>query len=129
VDSPARAYAIITVGNLVAGFAVGGVSVGLNTLVYKITPAAGRAVQFAVYTILVILLAAPLPLLGGHLPDWLAALGLPRDLRFTFYTAGVFILISALVSRKIGEPGSCRARHMLRTLGNQWLAPLLRWWQ
>ena len=128
VDSPARVYAVIAVINLLAGFVVGGVSVGLNTLVYKVTPAAGRSVQFAVYSILVVLLAAPLPAIGGHMPAWLHSLGLPSDVRFTFYAAGFFVLISALVSRQIGEPGSCRARQMIREIGGQWLAPVLRWW-
>ena len=127
VDSAARVYRTIPVVNLLAGFVVGGVSVALNTLVYKVTPAAGRAVQLAVYSIIVVLLAAPMPALGGHLPDWLSRLGLAHDLRYTFYAAGFFMLASALVARRIGEPGSRRARHMLRDLGSQWLAPILRW--
>lgn len=122
-DTPMRVYVLISLANLVAGFVVAGVGVALNTLVYKVTPKAGRAVQFAVYSILVVLLAAPMPALGGHLPDWLHALGLPRDLRFTFYTAGVLLLIAALVSRRISEPDTCRARDLARMLGSRWRAP------
>ena len=126
VDSPLRAYEIVSAANIVAGACVGGVSVALNTLVYKVTPSAGRSVQLAVYSILIVLLAAPLPTIGGHVPDWLAAIGLPRDLRVTFYIAGGLILLSALVSRAVPEPGSCRARRMLRELGSQWLALVVR---
>jgi MFS family permease len=127
MDSPGRIYAVITAVNLVAGFVVGGVSVALNTLIYKVTPAAGRSVQLAVYSILVVLLAAPLPAIGGHVPDWLSAFGLARDLRYTFYAAGLFVALSAVVSRLIREPDSCRAREVIRTLGSEWLTPLRRW--
>ena len=127
MDSPGRVYVVVSAVNLLVGVGLSGIIVGMNTLIYKITPAAGRSVQFAVYSIVVVLMAAPLPAIGGHLPDWLHAIGLPRDLRCTFYAAGAFMLLSALMSRRIGEPGSCRARHMVRALGNQWLAPVLRW--
>jgi MFS family permease len=127
MDTPSRVYSVIPYTNLIGGFLVGGVSVGLSTLVYKVTPKAGRSVQLAVYSIIVVMLAAPLPALGGHLSDWLHTFGLPRDLRYTFYLSSLFILLSAVVSRRIVEPGSRLARHMIRSLGNQWLAPVLRW--
>ena len=127
IDSPGRVYAVLPLVNLVAGCVAGGVNVALSTLIYKVTPVAGRSVQLAVYSILVVLLAAPLPALGGHLPDWLASLGLARDLRYTFYAAGLFILSSAVVSRWIREPDSCRARDVIHTLGSEWLAPVRRW--
>lgn len=128
IDSPSRAYAILPVVNLVAGFVVGGVGVALNTLVYKVTPAQGRSVQLAVYSILVLAVAAPFPALGGHLPDWLGHLGLHGDLRVTFYTAGAFVLIAAWAARGIDEPGSSRTGPMLRGLGMQWLSPMVKWW-
>ena len=127
VDSPMRVYTVIATANPVAGFVLSGVNVAMNTLVYKVTPAAGRSVQFAVYSIVVVLLAAPMPAVGGRLPGWLHAAGLPHDLRFTFYTAGLLLVIAAIVSRRIREPDSRRARDMVRALGNQWLLPLRRW--
>ena len=72
-------------------------------------------------------MTAPLPSFGGHLPDWFAGIGLPADLRLTFYTGGLFMMLSALVARRIHEPGARSARHMLRELGTQWLLPILRW--
>ena len=128
MTSAERVYMVIPVINLLAGFVVGGVSVSLNTLIYKLTPTAGRSVQFAVYSIIVVLLAAPLPTIGGHLPGWLSSAGLPSDLRFTFCLAGVFIVLSALVARRIHEPGSGRTAAMLRDVGDQWLPPFMRWW-
>jgi hypothetical protein len=128
VDRPARVYAVITAVNLVAGAAAAGVSVSLSTLVYKVTPSAGRAVQLAVYSIAVTLFAAPLPTIGGHVPDWLCGLGLPRDLRFTFYAAGVFMLASSAVARRIADPRSFRTRHMLRDFGGRLCPPAMRWW-
>ncbi|KPK80053.1 MAG: hypothetical protein AMJ81_12505, partial [Phycisphaerae bacterium SM23_33] len=47
-------YLAIPPINLLAGFAAGGVAVGLSTLVYKVTPDAGRSVQLAIYSILVV---------------------------------------------------------------------------
>jgi len=128
LDSPQRVYWVIPPVNLIAGSVVAGVSVSLNTLIYKLTPTAGRSVQFAVYSIIVTLLAAPLPTVGGHLPDWLKATGLPDDLRFTFYTAGILIFLSAWVARKIHEPGSGRTGEMLRNIGLMRLPVVVRWW-
>jgi len=85
-------------------------------------------VQFAVYSIIVVLLAAPPPTIGGHLPDWLKSAGLPDDLRFTFYTAGALIFLSALVARRIREPGSGRTGEMLRNIGLMRLPVVVRWW-
>jgi MFS family permease len=127
VDTAARAYAVIAPVNLLAGAAVGGVNVALNTLLYKVTPAAGRSVQFAVYSILVVALAAPFPAIGGRLPAWLQSLGLPDNLRCTFYLAGLLILASAFAARRIAEPNAGLARRLARSLGSQWLAPVRRW--
>ena len=127
LDTARAVYFTIPLINLIAGAAAGGVGVALSTLLYKVTPSRGRSVHLAVYSIVVVLTAAPLPSLGGHLPDWFAGLGLPADLRLTFYIAGLFMLLSALVARRIHEPGARRARHMLRDFGAQWLTPILRW--
>jgi MFS family permease len=126
IDTPRRAYIILPMANLIAGFTISGFNVAMSTLIYKVTPSAGRSVQMAVYSILVTMVVAPLPALGGHLPDWLHSLGgvlhlaVDRDLRYTFYTAGLFIVISSLVARKIHEPGSHPARQMVLSLGNQY---------
>jgi MFS family permease len=127
VASPRAVYTIIPAVNLFAGASAGGVSVALSTLLYKATPAAGRAMQFAVYSVVVVLAAAPLPAVGGHLPGWLTGIGLSADLRFTFFAAGLVMLLSACVSRRIGESGSYRAREMLRHFGAQLAPALLRW--
>lgn len=106
VSSPGALYWIIGPANLLSGFAVGGISVALNTLIYKVTPNAGRSGQLAVYSSVVVLLAAPMPSIGGHLPGWLHSIGIHSDIRCTFYTCTVFATAAAFVSRYIHEPGS-----------------------
>ena len=88
----------------------------LNTLVYKVTPSAGRSVQFAIYSIIVTLGAAPFPALGGHMPDWFKAMGYHVDLRVTFFTSILFIAAAALAAFLIREPGARRTRDMVRQL-------------
>jgi hypothetical protein len=109
-------YAIVIPVNLLGGFAMAGVAVALNTLVYKVTPDAGRAVQFAIYSILVVAAASPMPALGGHLPGWLRSLGVAADLRCTFYASALFALAAAVAGRCIKEPDSRHTAEMLRDL-------------
>jgi MFS family permease len=111
-----RVYIVIGGINLVVGFAIGGVVVAIQTLIYKVTPQRGRSVQLAVYAIVVTLVAAPMPVLGGQLPDLLGKLGLPNDLRTTFMATSLFIFAAVLVARFIREPGATRTRDMVRSL-------------
>lgn len=116
VDSAADAYRVITVANVIAGLCHGGVSVALNTLLYKITPSAGRSIQFAVYSVIVTLAVAPMPVLGGHLPAWFGRIVSAADLRLTFYASVPFLLAAAFVARRIREPEACRTRDLIRSL-------------
>ena len=109
-------YRIVFPVNLLGGFLVAGVSVALNTLVYKITPSAGRSVQFAVYSIIVVLCAAPMPALGGHLADFAQAHWPAIGLRATFYASIPFILFAALAARFIREPDSRHTGELVRNL-------------
>jgi hypothetical protein len=128
VDNAGAVYHIIPVVNLVGGACMSGVGVALGVLIYKATPSVGRSIHLATYSIVVTLLAAPLPWIGGHLTGWMTELGVHSDVRFTFYLAGAFVLLSSLVTRRIEEPGARRTREMLRDLGTQWLNPFLRKW-
>ena len=116
VSSRVAVYAIIGPLNLLGGFASAGISVALSTLLFKVTEGAGRSVQLAVYSILVTLLTAPLPVLGGHLPDWLQSLGVRADLRITFYAGIPAILGAALIARRLREPGAHQAVELVRNL-------------
>jgi MFS family permease len=109
-------YYIVAPMNLLGGFLIAGISVALSTLVYKITPSAGRSVQFAIYSIIVTLAAAPMPFLGGYLTDELQRLLPWADLRITFFAAMPFVLAAAFVARFITEPGSRRTGDLLRNL-------------
>ncbi len=116
VDTAKAAYWIIPPANVIAGLGHGGVAVALTTLLYKVTPSAGRSVQFAIYAILVTLVTAPMPILGGHLPAWLDRIVPQADLRLTFYASIPFLIIAGFVARRIREPAACRTRVLLRSL-------------
>jgi MFS family permease len=110
-------YLVLPAVHLLVGFASAGIIVALNTLIYKVIPPAGRAVQAAVYSILVTLAAAPMPALGGHLPDWLhRVFGVPPDLRYTFYAQIVAVTAAALVARRLYEPTARATRELLTRL-------------
>lgn len=111
-----RVYIAIPITNLIGGLATGGISVALTTLIYKVIPDSGRSVQLAVYSIGVLLLAAPMPTIGGHLPDWLRSMGIGADLRSTFYASIPFALAAALVARHITEPDACGTIELARTV-------------
>ncbi len=116
LTKPMLVYATVIPLNLIGGFAIAGISVALNTLIYKVTPSAGRSVQLAVYSVIVILLAAPMPAVGGHLPDWLKALGISTDIRCTFYVTCPIMLAAAIAARRIGEPDASHATEMVKNL-------------
>lgn len=120
--SPFIIYCAVIPLNLIGGIAVAGISVALSTLLYKVTPSAGRSVQLAVYSIIVTLLAAGLPTLGGCLP-WMANAALHAcgiaghaDIRLTIVASSPFFLAAALAARGIREENSGHTREMLREL-------------
>ncbi len=106
VNDTLSAYIILPLVNVIVGFASAGISVALSTLIYNVTPTAGRSVQFAVYSIVVTLLAAPMPALGGLMPGWIKAMGLHTDIRCTFYATMVFTFSSLLIAARIPEIGA-----------------------
>lgn len=109
-------YWLVAPLNLLGGFLIAGISVALSTLIYKVTPVAGRSVQFAIYSIIVTLAAAPMPYLGGYLTDELQHLLPHADLRVTFFAAMPFILASAFIARFIREPDSRGTGELVRNL-------------
>ena len=116
VNSAVRAYAIMIPVNLWQGFWISGLSVASATLIFKITPSAGRSVQFALHSVAVVLIAAPMPTIGGHIPDWFKAIGINADLRVTFYLVSLFALASGFIARWIPEPDASRTGVLLRDL-------------
>jgi MFS family permease len=109
--------------HLLSGFAVGGLNVALNTLIYKVTPSAGRSMQFAVYSILVVLISAPMPTLGAYLPRWARALGWPADVRLTFAVSAIFAAAAVMAALRIRETDCRGARELLRRLPGHLLRP------
>jgi MFS family permease len=123
VNSAQTFYFVVAPINLLVGFAIGGISVSLSTLLYKVTPSAGRSAQLAVYATVAVILAAPMPYLGGHFPTWLRSLGINADLRCTFYACVLFAAAAAYVSRYIQEPGSRGTSEMVSNLPGHIVKP------
>ncbi|MHB9110381.1 MAG: MFS transporter [Armatimonadota bacterium] len=109
-------YALVGPLNLLGGFLIAGISVALSTLIYKVTPSAGRSVQFALYSIIVTIAAAPMPYLGGYLTDKLREILPWADLRVTFFAAMPFVIAAAFVARYIKEPDSRGTVELVRDL-------------
>ena len=116
IDSSTSAYLILPFANVIAGLCIGGVSVALSTLIYKVTPSAGRSIQFAVYSVIVTLAVAPMPVIGGFMPAWFARITPGTDLRITFYACVPLLLAASLVARRIREPDSRPTRDLLKSL-------------
>jgi MFS family permease len=119
IDKAILAYALLIPINLIQGFLIAGFGVALNTLFFKVTPSVGRSAQIAVYSIIVVLCAAPTPALGGHLPEMMKSLGIHTDLRITFYLVSPIFLASAFVARRIREDGARPARDLLRAAASR----------
>jgi len=116
VTSAMSAYCILMPVNLIAGFTGTGMSVALSKMLFNVTTETGKSVQLAVYSIMVYLFCAPMPAIGGHLPDWLRAIGIHADLRCTFYVVPIFTLSAALIANKIKEPNSRQTSEFVRNL-------------
>ena len=123
MDTARAVYFIAPTLNLIGGFAIAGISVGLSTLIYKVTPSAGRSMQFAVFSVVVLLLVSPMPTIGGHLPGWLKSLGIHSDLRSTFYTSVLFIGGAAWMAKYIREPESRRTGELISRLASHLFKP------
>ena len=116
-------YTVIVPVNLIMGFVAAGVGVGLTTLLYKVTPNAGRSVQFAVYSVTILLLVSPMPTIGGYLPDWLKAIGIHADLRCTFYATTIILFGAVFAARAVKEPDSIGAVELVLSLPEHIMKP------
>ncbi|MCE5315102.1 MAG: MFS transporter [Armatimonadota bacterium] len=116
VTTAKMVYYLVCPAHIVVGIAVGGITVALNAMVFKVTPVSGRSVQLAIYTIIVTLVAAPMPTIGGYLPDWLHSLGIDIDLRCVFWASQFFIFIATLIACTIHEPLSRSAKELVHDL-------------
>jgi MFS family permease len=123
VDSPTLVYCLIAPHHIIVGFMFAGFSVAMATLIYKVTPVQGRSVQMAIYAILVTLIPAPMPTLGGCIMNWLHSMGFNVDLRVLFETTIVFAMLAVLAGRRIREDGarsvSTLVRHLPMRLAEQ----------
>ncbi len=111
--SPQRALWLLPWTNFVAGFAGAGFGVALSTMMYKATQPEGRSVQFALYGIVVALIGAPMPLVGGWLVSYLQRLGWAVDLRLTFYLWMAFMVTAAALACRLHDPESLSTRTLV----------------
>jgi len=109
-------YTVVAPLNIIAGFMSAGVGVGMITLLYKVTPSAGRSTQLAAHSILVQLLAAPMPALGSCLPGVFRHLGWDVGLRGTIAAGGVFAIAATLTSLLLIEDHAKSVRELLSNL-------------
>jgi hypothetical protein len=107
------AYWLIPWSNLFGGLGGSAMGVAISTLVYKTSHPEGRSVQFALYNVFVVLVGAPMPVLGGWLVSALSKAGHPIDLRLTFYLWSLFLLAALFVARRLREPDSVGARALV----------------
>ena len=71
----------------------------------------------ALHSVVVVLLAAPMPTLGGYLPKLLENIGLSTDLRATFATVMIFLVLAALVASRIPEQNAGAPKDVLKEVG------------
>ncbi len=120
---PHAVYMVLPFIHVLVGFASAGLAVALNTLIYKVIPPAGRSIQAAIYSIIVVLGAAPMPAIGGHLPGWLNSLGMHVDLRCTFFAQILVLAAAAYSARFIHEPDSQHTSNLVKKLLNHLKSP------
>lgn len=106
--TPKTVYELVIPANLFGGILGAGMAVALNTLIYKITPAQGRAMQLAIYSIVVTMFVAPLPILGGYIPHWING-----DLRIIFWITIIFYGMAAYAATKLSEEESRPTQEMI----------------
>lgn len=109
-----EAMVLISIGNLICGAGNAGLNIAVATLQYKASRPQGRSVQFAVYGVLVTLVGAPMPFIGGWLVPRLQAAGYNVDLRLLFYLWATSIFLSAAAAALlVREPESVSAKDLV----------------
>jgi len=112
--NPQMVYALVIPANLLGGIAGGGLFIAINTLIYKITPEQGRAMQLAIYSIVVTMIVAPLPIIGGYIPRLVKG-----DLRVIFWITIIFYGVAAYAATKISEEDARPTREMIAAFANK----------
>lgn len=107
------AYLLLPWGNLIASAGSAAVGVAVQTMMYKLTRPEGRSVQFAVYTMFIVMVSAPMPLAGAWLVDFLLRHHYAIDLRVTFLLWSVLMAAAALLSLRLTEHNSVSVRLLL----------------
>ena len=112
-EAPLRAYWLLPWTYFLAGWGSAAWSVAQTTMMYKLSKAEGREVQFGAFSVVVGLFSAPMPLLGGWIVNSLQTTGWHVDLRLTVYLWGGFTLAAAALASRLPEPGALLIRSIV----------------
>lgn len=111
--APERAMWLLPATNFLSGVSLAVAWIGIGTLVYKLTDPGNRAVQFAVTSVITVLVGAPMPLLGGWLTGVMHAAWPWADLRVTFLINIPLTAAAAIWAARLREEGSASTRHIV----------------
>lgn len=124
-NSPRLAYLLLPWSNFITGLGSAAIGIAITSMMYKLSRPEGRSIQFAVYSVFVAMVGAPMPVLGGWLVSHLQSAGYAIDLRITFYFWSAFIFFGAFLAAFLHEPEVIRTRTLVFTyIPNQ----LARFW-
>jgi MFS family permease len=113
-DSTLRhAMTVLLVPFFLSGVGASAFSIGITSLLYKVTKPEGRSIQFAAYSAFVTAIGAPMPVIGAWLVKHLQESGMAVDLRLTIYLHGLLVTSAALVAAHVREPASVSTRTLV----------------
>jgi MFS family permease len=118
---------LLPFGNFISGAGGAAFGVAITTGMYKLSSPHGRSIQFATYSVLITLLSAPMPALGGLLVTALQHAHLAVDLRLTFALWSAFMCLAAVLALGLREKGSLLARSLVIGYFPGALDQTLRW--
>ena len=104
---------LLPFGNFIAGCGGAAVAVAITTGMYKLSHPHGRSIQFATYSVLIMVFSAPMPVLGGCLVTALQKSHPGVDLRLTFAMWAVLMCVAAVLALRLREKGSLLARTLV----------------
>ncbi len=104
---------LLPFGNFMAGCGGAAFGVAVTTGMYKLTQPQGRSIQFATYSVLIMVFAAPMPVLGGYLVTALQKSHPGVDLRLTFAMWAALMFLAAVLALRLREKGSLLARSLV----------------
>jgi MFS family permease len=104
---------LLPFGNFIAGCGSAAFAVAVTTSMYKLSNPHGRSIQFATYSVLILAVSAPMPVLGGYLVTALQRSHVAVDLRLTFAMWAALMCLAAVLALRLREKGSLLTRSLV----------------